>query len=115
MPSSLQPIPEAKAVAPESVNAAAVTTMREAMYATGGMGTPAVEMFTHDEIVTLRLIFSLFDDNGDDYLDMQELVRYSEETGESSSSETRQARLNDCMAHCGPCLLLVLLPGRSCR
>ena len=40
------------------------------------------EMFTHDEIVTLRLIFSLFDDNGDDYVDMQELVRYSEETGE---------------------------------
>jgi hypothetical protein len=53
---------------------------------TTGLGTPtAPEMFTHDEIVTLRLIFSLFDDNGDDYVDMQELVRYSEETGASHS------------------------------
>jgi hypothetical protein len=47
----------------------------------GPLGT--AEMFTHDEIVTLRLIFSLFDDNGDDYVDMQELMRYAEETGTS--------------------------------
>lgn len=46
-----------------------------------GRNTTTAEMFTHDEIVTLRLIFSLFDDNGDDYIDMQELMRYSEETG----------------------------------
>jgi hypothetical protein len=37
------------------------------------------EIFTHDEIVTLRLIFALFDDNGDDYLDQHELLRYSGE------------------------------------
>lgn len=41
----------------------------------------AVEIFTHDEIVCLRLIFALFDDNGDDFVDEGELLRYAEETG----------------------------------
>jgi hypothetical protein len=40
-----------------------------------------VEIFTHDEIVCLRLIFALFDDNGDDFVDQGELLRYAEETG----------------------------------
>ena len=39
------------------------------------------EVFSHDEIVCLRLIFALFDDNGDDFVDEGELVRYAEETG----------------------------------
>lgn len=39
------------------------------------------EIFTHDEIVCLRLIFALFDDNGDDFVDQGELLRYAEETG----------------------------------
>lgn len=50
-----------------------------------GPACSAPEIFRHDEIVTLRLIFSLFDDNGDDYVDMDELVRYAEETGDSAS------------------------------
>lgn len=41
----------------------------------------AEEIFTHDEIVCLRLIFALWDDNGDDYVDEGELLRYAEETG----------------------------------
>ena len=49
--------------------------------AAAGSAAASTEIFTHDEIVCLRLIFALFDDNGDDYVDEGELVRYAEETG----------------------------------
>merc|ERR1712146_254832 len=46
-----------------------------------------IEVFSEIEIVTLRLIFALFDDNGDDFIDMEELVRYAEETGDYALKE----------------------------
>ena len=38
-------------------------------------------MFSHNELVALRLMFSLFDSDGNDLITRAELEEYAEETG----------------------------------
>jgi hypothetical protein len=66
-----------------------------------GHATEETEVFSHDEIVCLRLIFALYDDNGDDFVDEGELMRYAEETGAcvwNNTTERKEGRMG--LAYC---------------
>jgi Ca2+-binding EF-hand superfamily protein len=47
--------------------------------------------------VTLRLIFALFDDNGDDFLEASELERYAEEDEEVGGGGASRTQAEECV------------------
>ena len=64
---------------------------------TASSAAPPDDIFTAGEIVTLRLIFALFDDNGDDFLEASELERYAEEDEEVDGGGASRTQAEECV------------------